>query len=77
MTQKDLPRQIILFLSTIPIAIAANIIRVLFTAIGAYTISKELAEDFLHELSGMMVFVVSFIMLFLWGAILKIGKKKA
>jgi len=75
-TQKGLPRQIILFLSTIPIAIAANIFRVLFTAVGAYTVSRELAEDFLHELSGMMVFIVAFIMLFLWGAILKLGTKK-
>jgi exosortase len=77
MTQKSLPKQIILFLSTIPIAIAANIFRVTFTAVGAYTVSKELAEDFLHELSGMMVFIVSFIMLFIWGSILKIGTKKA
>jgi len=76
LTQKGLPRQIILFLSTIPIAIAANIFRVLFTAVGAYTVSRELAEDFLHELSGMMVFLVAFIMLFIWGAILKIGAKK-
>jgi exosortase len=76
LTQKGLPRQIILFLSTIPIAIAANIFRVTFTAVGAYAISKDLAEDFLHELSGMMVFVVAFIMLFIWGAILKIGSKK-
>ncbi len=75
-TQKDLPRQIILFISTVPIAIAANIFRILFTAIGAYTVSRELAEDFLHELSGMMVFVVSFIMLFIWGAVIKVGTKK-
>ncbi len=77
LTQNDLPRQIILFLSTIPIAIAANIFRVLFTAVGAYAVSQELAEDFLHELSGTMVFIVSFIMLFIWGAVIKIGKRKS
>ena len=77
LTQKGFSRQMALFLSTIPIAIAANIFRIFFTAVGAYTISKELAEDFLHELSGMMVFVVAFIMLFIWGAILKIGMKKS
>jgi exosortase len=76
LTQKDFARQIILFLSTIPIAIAANIFRILFTAVGAYTVSRELADEFLHELSGMMVFVVAFIMLFLWGALIKIGRKK-
>lgn len=76
LTQKGLPRQIILFASTVPIAVAANIFRVFFTAVGAYTVSRELAEDFLHTLSGMMVFVVAFIMLFIFGAILKIGTKK-
>ena len=75
-SQKGLPRQIILFLSTIPIAIAANVFRILFTTVGAYTVSRELAEDFLHELSGMMVFIVAFIMLFLWGAIIRIGTRK-
>ncbi|MCP4566923.1 MAG: exosortase/archaeosortase family protein [FCB group bacterium] len=75
-TQKGLPRQIILFLSTIPIAVGANIFRILFTSVGAYTISRELAEDFLHELSGMMVFIVAFIMLFIWGGVIKMGSKK-
>lgn len=75
-TQKTTGRQVFLFLSTIPIAIAANIFRLLFTAVGAYAVSRELAEDFLHELSGMMVFVVAFIMLFIWGAIIKPRKAK-
>lgn len=77
LTQNGLPRQLILFLSTIPIAIAANIFRLLFTAVGAYTVSRELAETFLHEISGMMVFVVAFILMIVWGAIIKIGSKKA
>ena len=75
-TQPGIGRQIILFLSTIPIAIAANVFRVFATAVGAYTISRKLAEDFLHEFSGMAVFVAAFIMLFIWGAVLKIGLKK-
>jgi exosortase len=76
LSQPDIYRQIILFLSTVPIAVAANVFRITFTAVGAYTVSKELAEDFLHELSGMMVFIVSFLMLFIWGAIIKMGTKK-
>ncbi len=64
-------RPLILFASTIPIAIVTNIIRLLFTAVGAYAISTKLAEDFLHELSGMIVFFTAMIMMFILGAILK------
>jgi exosortase len=68
-------RPIILFLSAIPIAIATNIIRLLVTAIGAYAISTKIAEDFLHELSGLIVFVSALIMMFILGAILKWPKR--
>jgi exosortase len=64
-------RPLILFFSAIPIAIIANIIRLTFTAVGAYAVSTELAEDFLHEVSGMLVFISSFIILIILGAILK------
>ena len=69
MPGKVLP--IVLFLATIPIAIATNIFRIFTTALGAYAISKELAEDFLHELSGLLVFVTALIMMLILGAILR------
>ncbi len=67
MPGKVLP--ILLFCATIPIAIATNIFRIFTTAIGAYAISKEIAEDFLHELSGLLVFVTALIMMLILGAI--------
>ncbi|MBD3168162.1 MAG: exosortase [candidate division Zixibacteria bacterium] len=68
----------ILFILTVPIAIAANVFRVTVTVIGAYGISREIAEDFLHELSGMMVFVVSTICIVIIGALLSwISERKA
>ncbi len=70
-------RPVILFLATIPIAIVTNIIRLLFTAIGAYAISTKLAEDFLHELSGVIVFITALIFLFILGALLKWPKKRS
>ena len=69
MPGKVLP--ILLFSATVPIAIATNIFRIFTTALGAYAISKELAEDFLHELSGMIVFVTALIMMLILGAILQ------
>jgi len=70
-------RPVILFAATIPIAIATNIVRLLFTAVGAYAISTKLAEDFLHELSGVIVFVSALIMMFILGAILKWPKRRS
>jgi len=69
-------RPVILFFSAIPIAIVANIIRLLFTAIGAYAVSVKLAEDFLHELSGMMVFISALIIIIILGAFLKLPEKR-
>ena len=62
---------IILFVATVPIAIVTNIFRIFTTALGAYAVSKELAEDFLHELSGMLVFVTALIMMLILGAVLR------
>ena len=69
MPGKVLP--VILFFATIPIAIMTNIFRIFTTAVGAYAISQELAEDFLHELSGLLVFVTAMICLIIFGAILE------
>ena len=69
MPGKILP--IILFCATVPIAIATNIFRIFSTALGAYAVSKEIAEDFLHELSGILVFVTALIMMLILGAILQ------
>jgi len=77
LTQKTTLKKLILFLSAVPIALVANIFRISMTALGAYLISPKMAEDFLHELSGLVVFIVSFICLFVFGEILKrIGAKK-
>ena len=68
MPGKVLP--VILFVATIPIAIATNIVRIFVTAIGAYAISIEVAESFLHEMSGLIVFVTALIMMAIFGSIL-------
>ena len=52
-------------LSTIPIAIASNGVRVAGTGIAAHFIGPEAAEGFFHTFSGWLMFVVAFMMLFL------------
>ncbi len=71
MTQRRLSGKIILFLSTIPIAVAGNVFRVFVTALVAYTSDIEVTAEPLHTIMGLLVFVIAFILLFIFGAILK------
>ena len=75
LTLKGKVKPIILFFSSIPIAIAANIFRLLITAVGAHAISTRVAESFLHQISGILVFAVAIITLIILGALLKWPKK--
>lgn len=66
-----------LFVMAVPIAIVANIFRLLVTTFGALLISSSFAEGFLHEFSGLLVFMVGLTLLFISGAVIKwIGTRK-
>ncbi len=71
-------RKLLLFSAAIPIAIVANIVRLLVTCLGALLISSSFAEGFLHEFSGVLVFLVGLTLFFMIGSLLEwIGKKLA
>ena len=61
----------LLFGSAIPIAIIVNIFRLTFTAVLARYIGPETAQGFLHELSGMVIFIVALFFLYLFFLVLK------
>lgn len=54
----------ILILMAIPIALAANVIRVTGTGILAHFFGDKVARGFLHEFSGIAIFVLGFAALF-------------
>lgn len=56
-------RQWLLFLCAAPIAILANIVRLTGTAVLANQFGDEVAQGFLHELSGLVTFMLGLILL--------------
>lgn len=61
--------RVVLFFSTIPIAIVANGSRVTLTALFTQ-IKAELAEGFFHEAQGWVIFMVALVFLIVWHQIL-------
>ncbi len=63
-------RSVILVLAAIPIAIATNALRVGGTGILAHYFGSKIADGFFHSLSGWVVYILAFLLLFALGWIL-------
>ncbi len=66
-------RRVILALATIPIAIAANAIRVAGTGVLAHVAGPSVADGFFHTFAGWLVFMVALAMLFLLQHLLRLA----
>jgi len=69
--QKKFSAQIIMFLSTIPIAVLANVFRVFTTSVIVYAAEIDATAEPMHTLMGASVFIIAFILLLIEGAILR------
>jgi len=70
-------RRGILILSAIPIALLANILRVSGTGVLAHFFGDRVARGFLHEFSGLVVFLFGLAVLAFVAGVLKRGGKDA
>ena len=64
-------KRVLLFCSTIPIAIATNVIRIIFLSFISEVWGPEYATGFVHDLSGFMVFALAFVLLYAMGKLLE------
>ncbi|MHC4859257.1 MAG: exosortase/archaeosortase family protein, partial [Planctomycetota bacterium] len=64
--------KIVLIVSTLPIAIFANVFRVTLTGILAHVFSAEVAEGFFHYFSGLLVFVLGLVIFLVFAAVLRV-----
>ncbi len=57
-------KRLLLFASTIPIAIITNVVRIIFLSAVSEIWGPQYASGFLHDLSGFLVFGLAFLLLF-------------
>lgn len=69
-SQRALWKRAVLAVCAIPIAISSNALRIIITGILAHYWTPALAQGFFHEFSGWLVFMASFLMLFVAGTIM-------
>lgn len=69
--KSSMARRLLLFLTTIPIAIVTNVFRIIFLSSVAEIWGPQYAVGFFHDASGFLIFVFAFILLFLVGRILE------
>ena len=64
-------KRILLFCSTIPIAIATNVLRIIFLAFISEVWGPPYATGFAHDFAGFMVFALAFALLYAVGKVLE------
>lgn len=69
-------KRVVLFVAGAPVALLANATRITFTLILGRAFGPEAAEGFFHTLSGLMVFVLGLIGLFLVARLLRCDRMR-
>lgn len=64
MRRTSLARNLIIMAAILPIAFAANIVRVIVLILVTYHLGDEAGQGFLHDFAGIMLFVIGLLFLF-------------
>ncbi len=64
-------KRVCVFLSTIPIAVLTNICRIIFLAFVAEVWGSQFTSGFIHDISGLSVFLLAFILLYAVGKVIE------
>jgi len=70
MQHTSLARNLIIMAAIIPIAFAANVVRVMVLILVTYHLGDEAGQGFLHGFAGIMLFIIGLLFLFLLDGIL-------
>lgn len=62
-TQRTLLKRWVLFLSSIPLAIAGNVVRIIFIGLIAESLGERVAVGLVHDYSGYVVFTVAILLM--------------
>ena len=73
LTMKGFWRQATLFAMSVPLAMLANALRIFSLGLVAEWIGMDLAMTLYHDLSGLLVFVLSMVLLIITGSIIQIN----
>ena len=65
MQRTSVARNLIIMASIIPIAFAANIVRVIVLILVTYHLGDEAGQGFLHGFAGIMLFIIGLLFLFI------------
>lgn len=70
--ERDLAVRVLLAAASVPIAVAANSLRIIGTGLLVQYWDPQKAEGFFHEFSGWLIFVVSLVMLYVLHRLLRL-----
>ena len=70
-SQRHFAAKAILFLSTIPVAVFANVVRVLVTTTLVATVTTRVTDEPIHTIMGLLVFIIAYLGLMMVGMVLK------